>query len=489
MIHTHQLKNKGNGFLYAHSGGVSDATLLKITNDFRTQTSRKYKNLTPLELPKQFQENETLHASIKYDGEGVFVYFDKEKDLCVAFNSPSGRTRIGLPCLHQTRKALEEAQVKKALLAAECYLQNPPTNSPQRTRVADVLRATANGSPEERDRIGLAFYDLLMIDGKDYRENPYEDTWTTLGKLLPESPALAHRATGAILPAHQIPALFEKTTQKEHLEGLVLRPLRQKTIYKLKPQLSVDATVIGFVEGEYDGQYGVLSLLCALTAPDNQTLQTVCRVGSGLDNTTRESLLPTLQALKCQNPIPVTDAEGRPTHFVKPKIVVQIDGECLQSESLQGEPMQNPTFLWDATTEKYQFLGLRPSTHVSHATFSALRPDKTWNNGGTRMEQILDHKTIDALLQPTVTPTQTPKIIHREVFRKENRGAIAIRKIVVVERNQPGYHKYTLHFTDYSQGRAEPLKTETRVAETPQRLQALLEPLQNEGSKKGWTKL
>lgn len=485
MLNTHQLKNKGNGFLYAHSGGISDNTLLRIANDFRTQTSRKYKNLTPAQLPHQFQDNESLHASIKYDGEGVFVYFDEEKDICLALNSPSGRTRIGLECLNQTKKALQAAQIKKALLAAECYLQHPS----QRTRVADVLRVTANGSPEERDQIALAFYDILMIDKKDYRETPYEETWATLGKLLPNSHSLAHRASGDILEAKEVRPFFEKTTQEDHLEGLVLRSLTQKSIYKLKPQLSIDAVIIGFTEGQYDNQYGVLSLLCALTAPDNKTLQVLCRVGSGLDDATRQNLLPTLQAIKCNGPIPITDADGRPTHFVQPSLVIQIDGECLQTESLQGDPVQNPTFLWDPNKTEYQFLGIRPSTHISHATFSQLRPDKTWDNGGTRMEQTLGLQTIKSLLHPEPAPTQTPKIVHREVFRKENRGAIAIKKIVVVERNQPGYHKYTLHFTDYSQGRAEPLKTETYVAETPQRLQALLQPLQNEGSKKGWTKL
>jgi hypothetical protein len=78
----------------------------------------------------------------------------------------------------------------------------------------------------------------------------------------------------------------------------------------------------------------------------------------------------------------------------------------------------------------------------------------------------------------------------REVYVKEakNRdpGLAAVRKIVVVHREDPGFARYTVHWTDFSPGRKDPLQTETRIAETPERLAELLDAYRVEGGKRGW---
>jgi hypothetical protein len=105
------------------------------------------------------------------------------------------------------------------------------------------------------------------------------------------------------------------------------------------------------------------------------------------------------------------------------------------------------------------------------------------------MSQALSNKTIEEILDPTPVQQSSPKILSREVFKKEAKGSTAVRKIVTVERIQEGFHRYTTHYTDYSEGRAEPLKTQTYVAETKTRLEEILTQLKKETSKKGWTKL
>jgi len=485
MLHLQQFKNKGDRFLYAHSGGIQDAQLLQTGKEFKTQVHRNSRNLTPQDIPRTFSDEEPLLASVKYDGEGVLIYFEQEKDLCFAFNTPSGRTRMGSKCLQETAQALQAAGIRQALLAGELYLKDS-----NRTRVSDVLRVTCNGSSEERKNLCLAFYDILMIDGKDWRHKPHRETWEKLSQIFPrETHTKAHLAEGEITLGKNILSYFQTITENRKLEGLVVKNLTNPSIYKIKPQLSIDAVVLGYVDGETEGGYGVLSMLCGLTAPNQSTIQSLCRVSSGLDQKTREELLPLLQNLRCDNPIPITDPEGRPTQFVKPKIVIEISGEGLQTESHSGDPLLNQTFQWDPTEENYQFLGLRPSARLTHATFLSTRLDKTWDQGGTRMEQALSEETIQRIVTPEKPTSSTPKILLREVYRKENRGSISIRKIIVVERDQEGFHKFTLHFTDFSQGRTEPLKSQTQVAETQERLQNLLQPLQTECQKKGWTKL
>ena len=488
MINSSRLIEKGNGFQFAPSGGISDTTLLTIASQFRTNISRKYKTSPAKSLSKLYSPEETTHASVKYDGEGVFVYYDNEKNECFAFNSPSGRTRKGLPCLQKTKEKLEKAGVRKALLVAELHLI-PLQN--QRTRVSDVIHATSNGTSEERERLALAFYDIIMLDGVDLRENQtnFLENWKKLSQIFPqtESQETAHLVESKLIAGKNLEEFFQETTQTRGLEGIVVRSLGNPTIYKIKPSISIDAVVTGYVEGEFEQNYGVLSLLCALTAPDNKTIQTLCRVGSGFSDELREKLTPTLQNLKCDAPVPLTDSDGRPITFVKPSLVVEIDGESLQEQTLTGEAITNQTFIWDG--EAYQFQYTAPSALITHATFSRLREDKEWTNGGTRMEQALSENTIKEILNP-VKETPTPsKILVREVFRKENKGNIAIRKILAIEKNQKGFHRYTIHYTDFSQGRSETLKTETRVADSQERLEEILESFRLEGNKKGWTKV
>jgi hypothetical protein len=491
MLHENQFQDKGHGVRYAHTKGIADTVLLRIAEQYKTGVSRKIKTLLARNLAQTVQGTPKVITSIKYDGEGVFIYYLEGHPL-VAFNAPSGRARIGLPCLVELEAELKAKGVKKLLAPAEFYLKTNPTE--QKCKVGDVISVMANGSPEQRENLALAVYDLIMLDGKDLRneQKTFGKNWDTLATLVgTDTNKKFHRAEGEAMPGEAVEAYFKKLTEELGHEGCVIRYPETDTTFKVKPNLTVDCVVIGYVEGEFEGQYGVLSLLCGLCGPDGKTIQAFARVGSGFKDNLRASLLEVLSPIKVDSPIRMSDSDGRPISFVQPKLVVEIEGEALVEKNLQDKPSSSQTFEWSKDSSSYGFKGINACPRLSHAVLHRLREDKTWDDGGTRMEQVLGPKTIADLLAPPQEKSAEATIALREVYTKSDKsGAVnAIRKIVVIERNDALFHPYTIHWTDFGTGRKDPFKNEIAVADTKERMETLVAIYREEANKRGWAKL
>jgi hypothetical protein len=480
MLNDTAFADKGDGLRVAMSGGIADPMLMGVATEFHTSVTRRYRMLPARQIAQTFAGFTSVIASRKEDGEGVFVYFDAEKDVCIAFNAPSGKARIGLPCTEYAKQILAARGHRRALFRAELYLK---TDGP-RARVSDVIHVTSNGTRAERDRLALAFYDAVMLDGRNLRDNQraFGRTWELLGDLFGDDrSAPCHRVTGEVISGAEVQAWFDGVVSRG-LEGIVVRLTDSETTYKIKPSLSIDTVAIGYVEGEFENRYGVLSILCALTGPDGRTLQALCRVGSGLSDDQRIALLGDFASRKIDAPISMADSDGRPITFVRPEIVVEVEGEALRETALDGTPVVNQTFGWDG--EALHFVGVSPSPKLTHPTFGCLRADKRWDDGGTRMEQVMSGPAVARVLHPRRGSEAEPSVHLREVYVKGD----AVRKIVVVERDDPGFARFAVHWTDYSLGRKDPLKTEIRIADTPERLDEIVGAYRVEAGKRGWAR-
>src|SRR5881296_2480866 len=98
MIDLSKLVPKPGGSRFAPSGAVTDRILLEIASQYETAVSRKMTAIKPEEFCRRFPGTEPVLETTKYDGEGVFVYFEEGKEA-FAFNAYSGRVRLGLPAL------------------------------------------------------------------------------------------------------------------------------------------------------------------------------------------------------------------------------------------------------------------------------------------------------------------------------------------------------------------------------------------------------
>ncbi|HYT60021.1 MAG TPA: hypothetical protein VEL06_07605 [Haliangiales bacterium] len=482
MLDTSKLTNKCGAYRFATSGAVTDKILLEIASQYETSVSRKMTALKPDDLPKRFIGDEPVLETTKYDGEGVLIYYEQNKEA-FAFNAPSGRVRIGFPALQALEAVLQKQGVRKGLFRAELYL--PGAKGDKRRGIADVIRVSFNGTEAEIASLRLALLDVIMLDGKDLRPNleNFKENWALLEKYFgadPDHPF--HRAEGSIVPEHQVKAVFDRKTGAGR-EGLVIRRLNRLDLFKVKPHRTVDAAVVGYVEGEFEGQIGVTSILTALLyrekRNDTQFFQTFARVGSGLTDPQRVEFLNTFSSIRIDPPIAMTDSDGRTVSFVRPQYIVELEGDDLLSAA--GQERENRTQLFGWQSDRFNFLGLTPCPRLTFPIFSKLRSDKDIASGGARLEQIL---ASPQLPQFKPAATEAPTIVRREVFTK----AEAVRKLVLVRKGGENRVPYVVYWSDFSAKRKDPLKVDAAFAFTETRAIALAEKFIAENVTKGFVK-
>ena len=307
MIDLTRLTKKSGDYAFGPRAAVTDRVLLEVAENYEIEVSNRFIALKPADLPARYGSDSRVLATTKYDGEGVFVYYEAGRPPDIfTFNAPSGRVRVGLPCLKELAANLKARGTKKILLRAELYLRE--TVDGRRCASVDVTRASYSTDPGDAGRFRLALLDVIMQDGRDLRahQSDFLTLWKLLGELAGTNPEkLVHRAEGGEVNGADLPRVFEEKTGGG-LEGLVIRRLDRPEVCKLKPRRTIDAAVVGFVEGEFEGNYGMMSLLTALAYPANDQgvqLQSIARVGSGFNDQDRVDWLGRLSTLRTDAPL------------------------------------------------------------------------------------------------------------------------------------------------------------------------------------------
>ena len=485
MIDLSRLTTKSGEYAFGPRAAVTDRVLLEVAEQYDIEVSNRFIGIKPADLPLRYGPDSGVLETTKYDGEGVFVYYEAGRSPEIfTFNAPSGRVRVGLPALKELAAKLKKHGTKKALLRAELYLRE--TVDGRRCASADVNRASHSNDPAEAGRFRLAILDVVMHDGRDMRphQSNFGVIWKLLGELAGTNPnELSHRSEGGEVSGADLQKIFDQKCGGG-LEGLVIRRFDRPEVCKLKPRLSVDAAVVGFVEGEFEGNYGMMSLLTALAYPPNKQgiqMQSLARVGSGFSDQDRIDWLGRLTTMRMDAPLAMTDSDGRPIRFVKPGFVVEVEAEDILPADDEASGQQ--VFAWDKM--KWNFEGLAACPRLLLPTFSRLRPDKEFTPEAVRLTQV----TRRDIAAPELINRNLPalEIVRREVYTKEVKGAIAVRKLVVGRRpSTAGAFPYVVFWTDFSAGRKTPLEVTTLFAHTENRAEALVKKLLEENVTKGF---
>lgn len=485
MIDLSRLTKKSGDYSFAPRNAVTDPVLMEVAGQYETEVSNRFIAIKPADLPLRFGPESRALQTTKYDGEGVFVYYEGGRNPEIfSFNAPSGRARVGLPCLKELAAKLKAQGAKKALLRAELYLREAVDG--RRCASADVNRASYSTDPAEAARLRLAVLDVVMHDGRDMRphQSDFGVIWKLLGELAGTDPGqLSHRAEGGEVAGADLRRIFDEKCGGG-LEGLVLRRLDRPEVCKLKPRLAVDAVVIGFVEGEIEGNHGVMSLLTALAYPPNGSglqLQSIARVGSGFSDQDRVDWLGRLGSSRLEAPLAMSDSDGRPVRFVRPGLVVELEAEDILPADEEASGQQ--VFGWDSS--RWSFEGLAAAPRLLLPTFGRLRADKEFTPQNIRLSQVTQRE----LATPELINRHLPvlEIVRREVYTKEVKGAIAVRKLLVGRRPATaGAFPYVVFWTDFSAGRKTPLEVTTLFAHTESRAEALVKKLLEENITKGF---
>jgi hypothetical protein len=452
---------------------LTDAAMLETLQVYKRRVAGTYRSLPPARLGELSAAK--MWVSRKVDGETWFLVHQSGH---VFLASPSGRVLAGdLPVLKQAAK-LPEASI----VAGELYA----ITAEKRERVGDLAAALARDGADAAKGIGFMAFDAIQLAGQPL-PIAYEEKIQALKACLANDTHLQVVETQEMKTGLEVFQHFESQVLPSGSEGLVVRHANGM-IYKVKPEISLDAVVIGYTV-KADQPKLCRSLLLAMRGTDG-TYVIVGACGNLGDDAQRSAWFERLQGLSAPSQIRRASDSGGLYQFVKPNWVAEFSVTDLQGELSDGsQPMaQTGTF----TESGWARSGSMPSASLIHPVFKRLREDKAPDETGVRFAQLQDYMPLTPSMSPALAlPPST--LVRREVWTKTTKGQLAVRKLLVWQTNKSAqddrYPAFVVHWTDYSAGRAEPLDRDVRPAPDEPTAQAIAQEFIDANIKKGWEKV
>jgi LSD1 subclass zinc finger protein len=154
------------------------------------------------------------------------------------------------------------------------------------------------GALAQTDRLRFAAFDLLLDSETEMQRTPYPTRVARLENLLRGGSRVHCARCETVGNAAGVAALFECIVTRGSAEGLVLHASDGRT-FKVKPEISIDAAVIGYVGTEH----GLSELLLALLTPSGR-YQTIGRIRTGWSRHESKDLATRLAASACASSSP-----------------------------------------------------------------------------------------------------------------------------------------------------------------------------------------
>ena len=164
----------------------------------------------------------------------------------------------------------------------------------------------------------------------------------------------------------------------------------------------------------------------------------------------------------------------------------------IQAENTSGDAIKSMVLQFSGN--KWIPVSPMPSASLLHPVLVRLRDDKSVNTNDVRFSQLLERTHVDSTDQKTqITELPKSNLIERIVWTKDSKGQKAVQKLLVwkteKEKTDPDFPTFVVHWTDYSQGRKDPLKREERLAPNEKIAKAIGADMIEAKIKKGWEEL
>jgi len=360
----------------------------------------------------------------KLDGAMQIVFYRNGEAVAVSSN---GNERTGLPCLKEFAQLAQQAGVNSLTVAAELYATLSETG---RERVHDV--ATAMADEQLHDKLHLAPFDLLDIDGEPFAPEHYKDTIAKLNTML-DGTLVKPVESKAAASKHEVEDIYQQWVVNGGAEGLVVHS-EQPIVYKVKPRHTIDAVIIGFTVGENDECNAVRDILVAVMREDG-LLQQFGATGGGFSDAQKREFYDKLSAMATPSDYVETDSRNVAFQMVRPVVVVELSLLDAVSENSAGEPKVNKLLSYDPE-KGYLAEGPTNGVAVHSMVFVQERPDKGCNPTDIRIAQLSD--LCEFSVQKPISLARLPKSeqLVRRIFTKGAGEKLMIQKYVVWKTNK-----------------------------------------------------
>jgi hypothetical protein len=223
------------------------------------------------------------------------------------------------------------------------------------------------------------------------------------------------------------------------------------------------------------------------------TFHVLGRVGGGFTDEQRKEMLSDLKDMVVHSEYAEVSADHVAYQMVKPEWVIEISCLDLVAQNTRGGPVNRMVLDWHANNghSLYKTLRRLPLASVISPQFDRRRDDKQVQPTDVRIAQVanlveLPHAEKDS--RQMVLPKS--EILRREVYVKELKGEIMVRKLLLWKTNKEqvadDYPAYVVHLTDFSPNRKDPLSRDMRISSSFGQIQQLFDGLKAENITKGW---
>jgi hypothetical protein len=454
-------------------GSLTDKSLLQRLERYKRQVAKRYRVIDAQQIEAMLPKGR-LWISPKLDGE---LWFLVRAGGDLALCSHNGRVVMGIPALAGAAKRL--AAAPDAIIAGELVARI----AEGRARVHHV--ATALADDALAGKLTFHPFDLVEEAGVDALGRPYAErlgrltTW--FGDDAGCPPITTVEGEAGVAATH-----YREWVAAGRHEGLVVRT-EQGVTYKIKPHFTIDAVIVGFGE-RLTGETRQIRELSVALVRDDASLQILGTVGSGFSEEDRVAWHRRLSATLAPSSFRMANSDGTLSHFVRPEIAIEIRCSDLLATDGSDESIRRMSLRWDASAG-YTTIGETPTAVMLHPTFLRERTDKAASIADCGMTQVTSRIVLEEHAGPLRQGSGAATLVKRMVWTKDVKGELAVRKFVLL-KNDHGhgreYAPWTVFFTDFSPGRADPLQTTLRTASTQQAAEAIIEAWKLDNVKKGW---
>ena len=456
----------------APAGSNADAPLAARLAAYKRNIAGSYRSVAPDDIATALPPVPCT-VSEKVDGETWFLHCDDQRATLL---SPSGKAITNIPVTDEAQGLCEG---RTGLLAGELYADS----SNRRPRVFDLHAAMGGGANAQVERLRFAAFDVLDDDGADAQVLSYEERVQRLRTLLAGGTYVHCVAFEMPADPAEVASAFERVVIQGGAEGIVVHAPGGRT-YKIKPEITIDAAVVGFGAGDN----GVYELLLSLMKPDG-THQLIGRVRTGWSNQEKRELATRLPQIECSSAFRSVTDHGTLSRWVKPELVVEVKCNDLLVANSRDEAIRRMAMTY-SEQEGWSPLGPAPAVSMINSVFLRVRDDKQPRRPDIRLEQVLDLVPMREIAATALADLPASELVRREVYTKPTAVGPAVRKLVAWKTNKdqtdPAYPGYAVFFTDYSPGRKDPLKTEVQIAASLESLHAFADDWLTRKIKRGW---
>lgn len=424
----------------------------------------------------------------KIDGHMQCLFFSEGE--VVMLNSNGVQKAEQLKCLDMYAGFLGKSGLKSAVIAAELYLPREG----ERPRCGDVMSALADS--EKKDKLALAPFDIIELDGEPFAAEHYKDVHAKLIELFKltvknDKGQMVTKTSGLCKPVEmktasstdEVKAIYEEWVEGQGAEGIVVHS-ETRIISKVKPRHSVDAAVVGYTTSDN----GLRDMMLAVRREDG-FYQVFAHGSNGMTDEQRVEIAERLSTKHVESQYVLSDSRGVAYQMVRPEIVFEISALEFVTRGNDNKIKLNALINFDEE-RGWLLEGMTPGVSVLGLTISRERDDKQTSITDVRISQITDICPFEE--RESNAEMKESTLLERRIFKKVTGEKIMLHKFLIWKTNKEDsgrYPAYVFYHTDFSNSRKEMIKRDMTYSSDEQQIRAILEAEIADNIKKGWIEI